>query len=107
MQGDSEKQLSTDDVVELVTQIETLLRSSALPEEQKQKVLKHLDSVKEEAKCEEPDKGFAAKSLQRATKVLKDASDTVDAGNGLWKRLEPIVTKLIPWFGEAKSFLGF
>jgi molecular chaperone DnaK (HSP70) len=82
-QGGSEKQLSSTEVIEFVTQIETLLRSSDLPEEQKQKALKHLDSVKEEVNGEEPDKDFAAKSLQRATKVLKDASETVDAGNGL------------------------
>lgn len=107
VQGKPEKQLSTAEVLELVAQIETLLGSSSLAKEQKQKVLKHLDSVKEEAKDEEPDKDFAAKSLQRATKVLKDASETVDAGSGLWERVQSIVTKLLPWFGVAKNFFGF
>jgi|688.fasta_scaffold33237_7 hypothetical protein len=102
-----EKQLSTTEVLEIVMQVEILLRSSNLDEKQKQKILKHLDSVKEEAKDEEPDKDFAAKSLQRATKVLKSASETVDAGSGLWERIQAIVTKLIPWLGVSKNFFGF
>jgi len=102
-----EKQLSTTEVLEIVMQVEILLRSSNLAEKQKQKILKHLDSVKEEAKDEEPDKDFAAKSLQRATKVLKSASETVDAGSGLWERIQAIVTKLIPWLGVSKNFFGF
>lgn len=107
VQGESEKQLSTAEVLELVAQVETLLHNSNLAEEQKQKVFKHLDSVKEEAKDEEPDKDFAAKSLQRATKILKGASETVDAGSGLWERIQTVVTKLIPWLGVAKNFFSF
>jgi hypothetical protein len=107
VKGELEKQGSTAEVLELIAQIETLLDGSNLAEQQKQKVLKHLDSVKEEAKEEDPDKDFAAKSLQRATKVLKGASETVDAGSGLWESIETVVTKLIPWLGVAKNFFSF
>ncbi len=107
VKGEPEKQVSTAEVIELVAQIETLLHGTNLAEEQKQKVLKHLGSVKEEAKDEKPDKDFAAKNLQRVTTVLKGASETVDAGSGLWEKVQAVVTKLIPWLGVAKNFFGF
>ncbi len=102
-----EQQPTSTEVIELIAQIETLLDGSDLPEDQKKKALKHLDSVKEEAAKEDteekPDKDFATKSLQRATKVIKDASETVEASKSLWDKLQPIVTRIIPWLGAAKS----
>jgi hypothetical protein len=44
-QGEAEKQLTSIEVVELIAQIEALFRSSDLPEEQKEKALKHLDTA--------------------------------------------------------------
>lgn len=98
--------LTPEDVVGLLTQIEELLQGADLPESQKEKAIKHLDTTKEEVQQEEPDKDFAAKSFQRATKVLKEADEAVGAGQGLWQKLEPIATQLAPWFGiAAKSLL--
>ncbi|RUR86829.1 hypothetical protein ACF3DV_13465 [Chlorogloeopsis fritschii PCC 9212] len=106
-QDDAEKQLTPDDVVELIGQIETLFWNSGLPGTQKEKAIKHLETAKEEVKAIEPDKDFAVKSLERATKVLKDAGDTVVASQGLWQKLEPIAKQLAPWFGiAAKTLLG-
>ncbi|HEY9740250.1 MAG TPA: hypothetical protein V6C90_07140 [Coleofasciculaceae cyanobacterium] len=105
-QGESEKQLSSADVVELIAQIEELFQNSDLPEAQKEKVIKHLQAAKEEATETEPDKDYALKSFQRAAKALKEANETVSAGQGLWQKLEPIVIQLAPWFGvAAKSLL--
>jgi hypothetical protein len=67
--GGAEKQLTTAEVIQLIGQIEGLLKSSALPDEQKNKVILHLETVKEEAEAKEPDKQYAAKSLQKATKI--------------------------------------
>lgn len=105
-QGKAEKQLTSVDVVKLLTKLEELLKQSALPETQKQKATKHLETAKEEAKEVEPDKEYAAKSLQKATKLLKDAGETVDAGQGLWNKAEPIVTNLLPWLGVTADFFG-
>ena len=55
---------------------------------------------------EKPDKDFAAKSLQRATKVLKEAGETVDAGTSLWSKVQPIINRLSPWLGVAASFFA-
>jgi hypothetical protein len=106
-QYEAEKQLTPDDVVNLIGQIETLFWNSGLSGIQKEKAIQHLENAKEEVKATEPDKDFAAKNLERATKVLKDAGDTVVASQGLWQKLEPIAKQLAPWFGiAAKTLLG-
>jgi len=97
--------LTLADVVKFLTQMEELLRGADLPEPQKEKAIKHLDTTREEVQQEEPDKDFAAKSFQRATKVLKEANETVGAGQGLWQKLSPIITQLAPWFGLAAKIL--
>ncbi|MEM1392423.1 MAG: CHAT domain-containing protein [Cyanobacteria bacterium P01_H01_bin.150] len=102
--NESSKPLTQPDVVELITQLEELFRNSDLPPAQTTKAIKHLEAAKEEAQEKEPDKDFAAKNLQRATKVLKEAGETVEARTSLWKRVQPIITKLLPWLGVASSF---
>jgi tRNA C32,U32 (ribose-2'-O)-methylase TrmJ len=104
-QGSGEPELTRDQVVALLAQFEDLLKQSGLPEAEQEKALRHLETVKDEAQTDEPDKGFALKSFQRATKVLKDASDTVEAGHTLWQNLEAIAKSLAPWFGVAVNAL--
>lgn len=105
--GNTEKQLTSAEVVELITQIENLFETSELPKEYKEKAIKHIESAKDEAQAKEPDKDFATKSLQRATKVLKEANEAVGAGEGLWKKLEPVTTQLAPWLGVVAKTLLF
>lgn len=105
-QGEAQKQLTSIEVVELIAQIEALFRSSDLPEEQKEKALKLLGTAKEEVTETEPDKSYAVKSFQKATKILKEANETFGAGQGLWDKLKPLAGTLAPWFGiAAKSLL--
>lgn len=103
-QNKSQKPLTQADVVELIAQLEELFRSSALPEAQTAKAIKHLEAAKEEAQEEKPDKDFAAKNLQRATKVLKEAGETVEAGTSFWQKVKPILENISPWLGVATSF---
>jgi hypothetical protein len=103
--SESSKPLTQADVVELIVQLEELFRSSGLPEAQTAKAIKHLEAAKEEAQEEKPDKDFAAKNLQRATTVLKEAGETVEAGTSLWQKVKPILETVSPWLGVAASFL--
>ncbi|MBD2358563.1 hypothetical protein H6G41_28805 [Tolypothrix sp. FACHB-123] len=103
-QGDNEKSLAQADVVELIAQLEELFRNSELPEAQSSKAIKHLEAAKEEVQEKEPDKDFAAKNLQKATKVLKEANEAVTAGANIWEKVQPIITKLLPWLGVAAGF---
>ncbi|NEN98975.1 MAG: hypothetical protein F6K50_26825 [Moorea sp. SIO3I7] len=98
--------LTQANVVELITQLEELFRSSYLPEAETSQAIKYLEAAKEEAQGEEPDKDFAAKNLQKACtalKGLKEAGETVEAGKNLWETVELIITKLLPWLGKAAS----
>jgi hypothetical protein len=94
------------DVVAGLAQIEELIRSSDLSETQKNKVIRHIETAKEETQSREPQKDFAATSLKKATEVLKDADATVSAGQNLFSKVKPILETLLPWFGVAKSFFG-
>ncbi|WP_353932364.1 hypothetical protein WJM97_07210 [Okeanomitos corallinicola TIOX110] len=102
-----EKQLTVNEVVELITQIESLFRTSDLPEQQKKQALKHLDYANDAVQEKEPDKNTAVISLQKATKVLKEANETANAGQGLWQKLEPISKQLAPWLGIAVKNILF
>ncbi len=98
--------LTPTDVVAGLAQIEELIWSSNLSDSEKSKAIRHIETAKEEAESKEPQKNFAATSLQRATEVLKNADETVSAGQGLFGKVKPIIEGLLPWFGVAKSFFG-
>jgi hypothetical protein len=103
-QGGTEKQLTYSDVIQLITQIETLFRNSDLPSDQRAKALKHLDTVKEEVQATEPDKEFAAKSLQRAMQIFKQANEVSGASLAIGE-LKPIVSTLATWLGISVNSL--
>lgn len=105
-QTESQTPLTADRVISLLDQIESLLRQSSLPDRQKNQALAHLQSAKEEAEAQEPDQMFAAKSLQKTSKILKEANETVEAGKGIWNTVAPILQKLLPWLGVASQFLS-
>ncbi|EAW34122.1 CHAT domain-containing protein [Lyngbya sp. PCC 8106] len=88
-----EKQLTITEVIALIQKIETIFRNSGLPEKQQEKALNYLENAQEAVREDEPDKSYAAKSLQKANKVLKDAN--------LWlefkSQLEPLFTQLELW----------
>ncbi|ABW32835.1 hypothetical protein [Acaryochloris marina] len=99
-----EAQLTKADVVGLITQLEDLLQGAELPKSGASKALRHLETAKEEVQAKKPDKDYAAKSLKKATTVLKEAGETVAAGSSLWSKVKPIVEKITPWLGVATGF---
>ncbi|NET39367.1 MAG: hypothetical protein F6K19_46605 [Cyanothece sp. SIO1E1] len=101
-QGKIENTLQPAEVVSLLAQLEALLQDANLVESQKKKAVRYLQAAQEE----EPNTDYAATSLRQATKVFKDASATVEAGQGLWNQMQPIITKLLPWLGVAASFFA-
>ncbi|MBW4680350.1 MAG: hypothetical protein KME19_09565 [Microcoleus vaginatus WJT46-NPBG5] len=100
----AQPEITQDEAVELLAQIEELLKTANLPEDQKGKATKFLAAAKEEAKEAEPDKDFIKNNLERVTKTIKATTETVSASKGLWKSITPIFVKLAPWLGVAASF---
>ena len=101
------KPITQPQVIELLTQLETLIKSENLPPELKEKAAKSLAAAKEEAKEEEPDKNYIKNKLEKVTGNLKAATETIVASQGLWSKAKDIFIKLAPWLGVAASvFLG-
>ena len=100
-----ERSMTPAEVTALLDQLKQLLQGSNLPTEQKDKAIRSIETATDEIKAEEPDKEFAAKNLQRATKVLKEAGETVEAGTSLWQKVNPILETVGLWLGVASGFL--
>ncbi|MBW4635680.1 MAG: hypothetical protein KME30_28510 [Iphinoe sp. HA4291-MV1] len=104
----NEKQLTQEEVIQLLAKIEQLIQSaSELPEATKEKSLRYLGAAKEEAQSEEADKQLAAGNLKRMTETLKIANETVASTSSLWKNIQPILIQLPAWLGVASHFFGF
>lgn len=101
----SGEQLTASDVADLLDKFTALLQASDLSKSDKVKAIRSVEIAKDEVQADKPDKEFAAKSLQRATKVLKEVGETVDAGTSLWQKIKPIVETVSPWLGIATGFL--
>jgi hypothetical protein len=105
-QGEEAKPLTPQTVVQLIAEIEALLRASALPEGQKDKVLNQLKAAKEEVCDEEPDKPYVARKLRKVTTILQETDAAVGAGKSLWEKVAPIINQLLPWLGVTSHFFG-
>lgn len=102
--ANSEKQLTVTEVVTLIQKIEAIFRNSDLPEKQQEKALNYLENAQEAVQEDEPDKTYAAKSLQKANKLLQDTDFLVK----LKAKLEPLYTQLEPWLEvEAKTLSNY
>jgi len=104
-QGTFDTPPSQQEAIALLVQLEDLLQQSSLPPTDKQKAIQYLDSAREEAQEDEPDKDYALKSFQKATKVIQSAGQTIEATSLLWDNVEGIAQKLAPWFGVAAKTL--
>lgn len=104
--NETTKQITTKEAIELIKEIEQLIKDSDLPESQKQEAIQYLAFAKKDAQEKEPDKDFIAKNLQRSTKIIKAASNTLEAGKGLWEKVQPILGKLRIWLGVAIDYFN-
>ncbi len=105
-EGIADKPITPDEVADLLDQLKILLQGANLPENDKDRAIRSIETAKDEVQADEPDKEFAAKNLQRATRVLKEAGKTVEAGTGLWSKVQPILEALSSWLGVVTSFLA-
>ena len=104
-QGDSSQEMGPSEVSSLLDELKDILRGSGLSDKEKKKAIRSIETAQDEVNAEEPDREFAAKNLQRATQVLKDAASTVEAGTTLWDKVQPILKGLLPWFKVGGFFL--
>ena len=100
-------QLSLKEVVDVLLQVETMIRSSQLPDNDKITASAYVTVAKTEIQLTDADKNDAAKNLKRASETIKSASETVQNTKQLWTSLQPLFLKIGGWLGVAKDFFGF
>ena len=103
-QDSKSKQLTQEDVIHLLTSLEVMLRAANLPLNEKEKALNYLTVAQTATQETQPDKRFTADSLKKVAQVLKDANETIGAGQNVWEKVQPILGKLLPWLGVTMSF---
>jgi hypothetical protein len=99
------KPLDSTYIIELVNEIQHFLKNSDLAVEPKAKCSRHIKTLKDEVGEKDPDKEYAAHTLQKIVHVLKGKGETGVSSLGLMDRVQPMITRIIPWLGEAKKFL--
>jgi hypothetical protein len=105
--GRIESQLTSSEIAEIMTAIATLLQDSTLSDPQKQQASTHLAAAKAATQETEPDKDYAAKSLQKVLNLLKNTNESIEVSQGLLTKIVPIVKQLLPWLGVTSHFFGF
>lgn len=99
--ADSETPLTQNDVVKLLTELEALIRGAELPEKTKEEAIEDLSTAKKATDKEEPKKNVALANLESMATTLEKASKTVEAGQTLWGKAKPIITRIARWLGAA------
>jgi hypothetical protein len=104
VQDSTLQHLSQKEVASLLENLENILKIANLSSASQEKALKYLSVVKEEAQAEQPDKRFAAEGLKKVAEVLKDTNETLETGQSVWSKVQPILGRLLPWLGVTMGF---
>ncbi|MCP6761900.1 MAG: pentapeptide repeat-containing protein [Fischerella sp. CENA71] len=102
-----DKQLTKEDVIRMLAQIEEIIRSAELPPDTKEEATLYLGAAKKATEKEPPNKEAAQVNLKSMADTLETASKTVTSTKSLWENVKPILKELPGWLGVAKSFFGF
>lgn len=100
-------QLSLKEVVDILAQVEEMVRSSQLPNDEKITASAYVTVAKKEIQQADVDKNDVAKNLKRAGETIKSASETAQNTKQLWTTLKPLFLKVGEWLEVAKDFFGF
>lgn len=104
----SNEELSVQEMVQLLEKVENLVQDEQLSKTEKVKILRYLGAAQEEMQEEEPNKELIGSTLKRMTDSIKLTDEALSAGQGLWKRVQPMLIPLAGWLGAGvvKGWLG-
>ncbi len=98
-----DKQITIDELLNLLGQIENLARNSNLPDDKSETAISHIKDAIKEVKQNEPSKDYVARSLKRFVDLLKDSNLAVIE----LQKLQPILVGVAGWLGTtARHILG-
>ena len=96
----AENTLTTQDVLKMITEMNKLVQVSELPDEPKNKCLRHLQTVEEEVQEDKPNKDYAANGIKKVFHILKETGKVTN----LPDQIEPVLSGMLPWLGVDKNF---
>lgn len=88
----------------MLTKLENIIVVSDLTKAQQDRIFAYTRPVKEEAKVENSDKQVAIANLKKASGIIKETSEVISNGQKIWQSVQPILSKLAPWFGVTANF---
>ncbi|NEQ88852.1 MAG: hypothetical protein F6K26_55905 [Moorea sp. SIO2I5] len=102
------EQVTQQDMVQMLAELDKMVSSAEIPAEIKTLVATYLGTVKQAVEEEEPNKQLVKITLEEVAKKLKKASDDTESGANLFKKVKPILGKIVDWLGAAAagSLLG-
>jgi len=105
---DGIEKLTKADILQLLTELESLVKETELPAETKAEVIEDLSAAKTATNKEEPNKKRALDRLTTVAETLEKTSKGLDAGQKIWQTAKPILVKVATWLGAAAGsyFLG-
>lgn len=102
------RQLTQQQVIQMLAQIEDMIRSAELPPDTQEEAIAYLSAAKKATEKAEPKKQLVATNLEGVAETLNDVSQNEGEGKTLWEKVKPILLKVIDWSGQAiaGSLLG-
>ncbi|MFP4121755.1 MAG: pentapeptide repeat-containing protein [Coleofasciculus sp.] len=101
------EQLTQQEVLQMLEQIEQMIDSAEIPEDIKEEANTYLGAAKKAVEKEEPNKERVNINLEGVAEELEKASKVAEAGTTLFTKVKPIFVKVAGWLGAAAgSFLG-
>ena len=104
----AEEQLSPQDILKDLVELEQEINGSEIPAEIKEEAITYLNAAKKAIDKDKPNKERAKINLEGVAEELQKATQVAEAGTTLFKKVKPIIVKVAGWLGALAvgSFLG-
>lgn len=104
----AEEQLSPQDILKDLVELEQEINDSEIPAEIKEEAITYLNAAKKAIDKDKPNKERAKINLEGVAEELQKATKVAEAGTTLFKKVKPIIVKVAGWLGALAvgSFLG-
>ncbi len=99
------KIIDPTDIIKLVEEIQRILKNSNVPGDMKGKCENYLQTFKSETQEKDPDKNYAAHSLQKFIHEIHKTKNTTIPDTAFIDKVQPLITRIIPWLGEERKFI--
>ena len=93
--------LTQADILQFLTELESLIKDTELPAETKAEVIEDLSAAKTATDREEPNKKRALDRVTSVAETLEKTSKGLDAGQKIWQTAKPVLIKVATWLGAA------